>query len=255
MKKITLSIVLAAIAFTATGQKKSELIAEIGELKRTITALNDTISKAKREINASNSKTELFQKENSELRDANATLLQNLTSFSKISKQNNETVNKALASLNEKEQQLRKFTDDFTKNDSLAVVLIGQTKKTLGNDTQVALSGGAIVLSKKLDFLFAADTSAVVTEPAMAWLKNVADIIKANPDRAVTIEGLNITGEFDISLRQAAAVGNALWQKFGVPVNRLNITAKDGNFKEGVAIRLAPDYKAFYNNAKSNLKN
>ena len=255
MKKITLVVLVLLAGLTAANaQKKSELFARIAALEATIGSLNDSISKANRQINASESKAELFEKENTELRDANATLLQNLTSFSKISKQNNETVNKALESLNAKERQLRQFTDSFTKNDSLAVVLVGQTKQTLGADTQVAIAGGAIVITQKLDFLFGSDTGTVVMESANDWLANVAQIILMNPDRSVTIEGLNITGEFEVSFNQAQAIGNTLWKNHAVPVARLKLVAKDGNFKEGIAIRLGPNYKAFYSEAKKTLK-
>ena len=74
------------ISFSGFAQKKKDLLAQIATLENTITALNDSVSIAKRAVNVSNSKAELAEKENAELRDANATLLQNLTNFSKISK-------------------------------------------------------------------------------------------------------------------------------------------------------------------------
>ena len=59
-------------------QKKKDLIAEVAQLKDSISGLNDSISKANRQINSSNANAALFEKENTELRDANATLLKKI---------------------------------------------------------------------------------------------------------------------------------------------------------------------------------
>jgi len=208
MKKLLpLILVFATIALQA--QKKKDLIVKIGELEQTISALKDSVSVAKRQINISNSNAELANKEAEELRAANATLLQNLTNFSKISKQNTETVNSALSSLNEKEQQLRLISDEFAKNDSTAIAILSQTKQILGPTAKVGATNGSI--------------------------------------------SLNITGDFDVSYSQAVAVANELWKTNSIPAERLHIASKDGNFKEGITIRLSPNLANFYSLAKEKM--
>ena len=91
MKKILIIILFLIATNSIQAQKKSELIAKIGELEQIISVLNDSISVAKRQINVSNSNAKIATQEAEELRSANTTLLKNLTSFSKISKQNTET--------------------------------------------------------------------------------------------------------------------------------------------------------------------
>lgn len=252
MKKlVSLIFVLATLALQA--QKKKDLIAKITELEQHITALNDSVSVAKRQINASNSKAELANIEAEELRAANTTLLENLTNFSKISKQNTETVNSALSSLNEKEQQLRLISDAFAKNDSTAIAILSQSKQILGPTAKVGAANGSILVTNSLLSLFASDQSTVLSEEGKATIAKIAQLIIKNPEREITIEALNITGDFDVSYRQAVAVANELWKINSIPAERLNIVSKDGNFKEGITIRLSPNLSSFYSLAKGKM--
>jgi outer membrane protein OmpA-like peptidoglycan-associated protein len=252
MKKLLLLILVLA-ALTVKAQKKKDLIAKITVLEQNILALNDSISVAKRQINISNSKAELANKEAEELRAANATLLQNLTNFSKISKQNTETVNSALSSLNEKEQQLRLISDAFAKNDSTAIAILSQSKQILGPTAKVGAANGSIVVTNSLLSLFESDQSAVISEEGKATVAKIAQLITKNPEREITIEALNITGDFDVSYSQAVAVANELWKINSIPAERLHIVTKDGNFKEGITVRLSPNLAAFYSLAKEKM--
>ena len=253
MKKILIIILFLIATNSIQAQKKSELIAKIGELEQIISVLNDSISVAKRQINVSNSNAKIATQEAEELRSANTTLLKNLTSFSKISKQNTETVNSALSSLNEKEQQLRLISETFAKNDSTAIGILTQSKQLLGPSAKVGASNGSIIISNSLLSLFESDLSDILSEEGKANIAKIAALIAKNPERQITIEALNITGDFDVSYKQAAAVANELWKVNGIPAQRLNIVTKDGNFKEGISIRMAPDYGAFYSLAKEKM--
>ena len=101
--------------------------------------------------------------------------------------------------------------------------------------------------------LFESDLSDILSEEGKANIAKIAALIAKNPERQITIEALNITGDFDVSYKQAAAVANELWKVNGIPAQRLNIVTKDGNFKEGISIRMAPDYGAFYSLAKEKM--
>ncbi|MDT0607706.1 hypothetical protein [Croceitalea rosinachiae] len=241
----------ALLVFTTTSaQKKSELIAKVSELEKTIMSLNDSVSQAQREINASNSKAELFEKENEDLRAANATLLQNLTNFSKISKQNTESVGNALNSLKKKEEQLRIITDNFSRNDSIAIAIFTQIKQTMGPEVKAGVSNGIVSISNSLDGLFGSDSASTLTESGADWTTKVGAIVKANPDRSIIVEGLNITGEFAVTYAQASTIANRLAKTEGVGSEKIQIVVKDGNFKEGISVRIAPNDTAFYQMVK-----
>ncbi|MEM8506476.1 MAG: hypothetical protein AAF717_01550 [Bacteroidota bacterium] len=254
VKTTTLIVLCIGFIFTSNAQKKRELLEQVETLEATISTLTDSLSKATRQITTSTSRATLLESENQELRDANQTLLQNLTSFSKVSKQSTETVNKALASLKEKEQQMRIITDTFSKNDSVAIAILTQAKQTLGPDAKIGVSNGDVLISTSLDFLFGEDTGVTVSEAAIAFLGKVGQLIIAHPERAIHIEGLNITGEFDVTYNQVVAVANTLSAVEGVAADRLLLLAKDGNFKEGINIRFAANGDTFYEKLKAEFK-
>ena len=254
MLKITFTYVFLVLSLVSYSQKKKDLIDQVNQLKDSIIVLNDSISKASRQVNISEANAKLFEKENTELRDANATLLKNLSSFSQISKQNTQTVNKALESLKEKEAQLKFISDDFSQNDSIAIVVLTQAKQTLGQEAKVGVSNGDVLFSNSLDFLFGSDSGTALKEEANTFLAKIGEIIVANPNRTVTVEGLNITGEFGLTYQQSVAVASALLSVEGVKPESIGVLARDGNFKEGVLIRLSSDSKGFYEKLKTEFK-
>ncbi len=235
-------------------QKKSELLAQIETLKTEKAEVEQELAEAKREISSSKATAETLETENVSLREANATLLKNLSSFSELSKKNSENVNKTLAALNRKEKQLSVLNETIASNDSTAIVLVAKIKQTMGENAKVDVSEGAVVLSNSLNGLFGGDSSTELSEEGKTWLASVAKVIIANPTLKAQIEGLNITGEFGLTYDQTTSVSKELVDVLEVPNEALNVSAKDGNFKEGIAIRLEPDYKGFYDKAKERMK-
>ncbi len=254
--RIQLPILLLCLLSSslAIGQKKSELFAQIEELKFEKQDLEQQLAKSKREISSSNAKAETLETENIGLRDANATLLKNLTSFSELSKKNSENVNKTLEALEQKEKQLSGINKMIAAHDSTAIVALTQIKKTLGENANANFSEGDIILSGSLNNIFGSDTSAEITEDGNAWLTKIAAIIKANPNRKTEVIGLNITGEFASTYDQAIAVTKRLTDSLGVATDRLSTLVQDGNFKEGISIKLRPDYEGFYGKVKGSVK-
>ncbi len=247
---VVLCLLTASIGFS---QKKSELFAQIEELKTDLQDTQQQLAETKRKVSSSEAKAETLEVENVGLRDANATLLKNLSSFSELSKKNSENVNKTLAALERKEKQLSVLNEMIASNDSTAIVLLTKVKQTLGEDSNADVSEGAIIISNSITNLFGSDTSTKLTDTGKAWLTNVSKVIIANPTLKTEIEGLNITGEFEVTLDQTASVSKELIGTLNVPADALNVSVKDGNFKEGIVIKLQPDHKGFYNRAKERL--
>ena len=177
-----------------------------------------------------------------------------MSSFSQISKQNTETVNKALASLKEKQQQMAFITDDFSRNDSTAIVILTQAKNTLGQEAKVGVSNGDVLFSNSLDFLFGSDSGTQLQPEAASFLTKIGEIIVANPGRKVLVEGLNITGEFGLTYQQSIAVAQRLIALEGIMPESVQVIVRDGNFKEGVLIRLTSDAKSFYEKLKTEFR-
>lgn len=115
--------------------------------------MEQELAKAKREISSSSAEAETLKAENISLRDANATLLGNLSNFSELSKQNSENVDRAMEALARKERQLSGINDMISANDSTAIVSLTRIKQTLGENAKVGVEGGIVVISNSLSAL------------------------------------------------------------------------------------------------------
>lgn len=250
-----LCVVVVLGCVSLQGQKKSELISQNQELKYQLDSVNRVISDAKQGEKISLLKAEELQIQVTELQDANATLMKNLNSFATLSSQNSKNINKTLATLQRKEAQIKSIIEGFASADSSALVVLTNAKRTLGENTKVQVTDGVVIISEKLDFFFTDGLGTELLDSSKVLLGKVGELLNANPEAAVTVVGMNITGELNIALNQAAAVSNELIANHAVNGSRINVRGQDGGFKEGIQIRIHPDYKAFYMKAKEDMKN
>ena len=255
MKRIilTLSILLVSSSFLFA-QRKSDLIAQIDELKTELDATKAEVSEAKKNERIGLARAESFESQVKELQDANTTLLKNLNSFAEVSNKNSENINKVMAKLEEKENQLKAINNAIASNDSTAIVVLTNAKQTLGENAKIGVSNGSVIIASKLEFLFGTATGVEVTVEGAAWLEKIAGILTANPKVSITIAGLSMTGELDAAANQASAIGAVLQYQFSIDPNRIDSLGKDGNFKEGINLNLHPNYNQFYDMVKENMK-
>ncbi len=252
---VVFSIIVLLGCLSLQGQKKSELISQNQELKFQLDSVNRIVSDAKRSERIGLQKAEELQSQVTELQDANATLMKNLNSFATLSSQNTANINKTLETLERKEAQIKSIIGGFASADSTALVVLTNAKRTLGENAKVQVSDGVVVVSEKLDFFFADGLGSDLLETSKEQLAKIGQLLNANPNTAITVIGLNITGELHLALNQAVAISNQLIVQNAVDGSRLQVKAQDGGFKEGIQIRIHPDYKAFYTKAKENMKN
>lgn len=252
--------ILLILCFTFTtssflyAQKKSELIKEIQDLKTELDSTKALVADARKNERIGLARAESFKAQVTELQDANATLLKNLNSFAEVSNKNSENINMALAKLAEKENQLKAINNAITSNDSTAVVVLTNAKQTLGENARIGVSNGSVIISSSLESLFGETPGFAVNDSGVAWLEKIAAILKANDNVSVTIEGLSMTGELDLAAQQASAIGTVLQKQFSIDPKRINSLGKDGNFKEGINLKIHPNYNQFYLMVKENMK-
>ena len=237
------------------GQKKSELLAQIESLKTELDSVKTMVSVAQRNERASSVKSESLEAQVTELQDANATLLKNLNSFATVSSKNSENVSRAMESLRAKESQLKAINDALARNDSAAIVVLTNAKQSLGENAQVGITNGTLIISERLETLFGESSSSTLTPTSEAWLEKIATILKVNPTMNLTIEGLSMTGELDLAAKQAGAIATVLQQKFAVDPARVTALGKDGNLKEGIVLKVHPRFDEFYMMVKESIKN
>ncbi|WP_298486065.1 hypothetical protein [uncultured Maribacter sp.] len=253
--KLSIFTLLFISCLSLHAQRKSDLINEINLLKAKLDSTNIELASSKKNGSVNEEKAASFEKQVVDLQNANSTLLKNLNSFAQISSKNSESVNKALASLEEKEKQLSVFTDAISSHDSTAVVVLTNTKQTLGENAKIGVANGTVIISKDLTSLYGSDTNTNITEEAKAWLNKIATVLSANPKTTITIEGLSITGDLNTPILQATSIANILTKDMAIAKDRVNVNAKDGGFKEGVNFKIHPNYEAFYLMAREGIKN
>ncbi|HDZ04798.1 hypothetical protein [Maribacter sp.] len=236
-------------------QKKSELIEQNQDLKYKLDSISRIVSTSQHNEKLADQRSDEYQTQVMELQDANATLMKNLNSFAALSSQNSENINKTMAALERKEKQLKSVTDAVASNDSTAVVILTNAKQVLGENAKVGVSDGTVVITEKLDFFFTDGIGINPSSESRGWIENVAKVANANPKSVITIASLNITGEMNIALQQATAIASILIKDFGVNGERIVAVAQDGGLRESLQIKFQPDYKAFYDNAKGDVKN
>ncbi len=252
-----IAIAFCIVLFTSMSlhaQKKSKLIAEIRTLKSQLDSVNAEMFEARKNEKVGLAEAESYKVQVVELQDANTTLLKNLSSFAEVSSKNSDNIGKAMTSLNEKEKRLKSINDAISFNDSTAVIVLTNAKQTLGEGAKVGVSEGSVIISKDLIALFGGDTSTSVTTEAQSWLQKIANILTANPKMALTIEGLTMTGNLQLAAQQAAAISGVFQKQFAIAPERITISGKDGNFKEGVNLKIHPEFDAFYRMVKENMK-
>ncbi|HMB61647.1 MAG TPA: hypothetical protein VKN36_01145 [Eudoraea sp.] len=254
-RSLLLFTILLLCATAAIAQKKSELIAEIAELKSELQATKMEVLDARKNERISVEKAESYEEQVKELQDANATLLKNLNSFAEVSNKNSTAINQALGSLEQKEKQLKSINNAISRNDSTAIVVLTNAKQTLGENARISVSNGAVVISSDLETLFGGSSNTEVAAAAEEWLAKISKILKANPDMAITIEGLTMTGEIDVAANQANSVAALLQKNYEIDPGRIITLGRDGNFKEGINVKIHPKYQQFYLMVRENMKN
>ena len=240
---------------TVHAQRKSDLIAEIDELKSQLDSVKSEVSDARKNEKIAKARAESFETQVSELQAANNTLMTNLTSFTEVSNKNSDIVNSAMENLAAKEKEIKAIKDAIASNDSTIIVVLTNAKQTMGENAKIAVSEGSVVISSKLESLYGSDTGVALVPEAEAWVEKIANVLTANPNTAVTIEGLSMTGDLNIPAQQAVAISATLQEKFAIAPERITTLGRDGNLKEGVQISIHPDFNQFYLMVREEMKN
>ena len=255
IKNFTLLCTLLLSLTAIQAQKKSDLLLEIENLKSKISETENELAISKKKEIVSKTEAESYKAQTDELLETNASLMQNINSFTKASIEKSENIGKTLASLRAKELQLKMISDQFNSHDSIALLVLTDLKRTMGEKSNINVAGGAVIIS-----LNEATSSGLMSKDATekatsnAIIEKIAAVIKSYTSTNVVIEGLTNTGEFDLAINQASNVLNIFQKQFGIINTRMMATSKDGGFTEGINIKILPKFDTFYFNLREQMK-
>ncbi|MCX2719693.1 hypothetical protein [Lentiprolixibacter aurantiacus] len=256
MKKSLLLLVLIALSYSLNAQSKRELFAEIDQLRAELSQKDSVIASAQQQEKISTARAAVFERQVSELQDANATLLKNLKIFTEASSRRSESIGATLESLREKESRLKIINDQFSKGDSIALLMVTDFKNTLGEGAQIKIGQGMLALPLSHEFLVGENENAdTLSLEASDYLKKVGQVLKQYPTWQLGLITQD-NGMIDEENRDAqiTAVLDIINQETGIPAWQITQRKLDGLIN-ALEIRLHPDYADFYRTIRKSMKN
>ncbi|WP_299443284.1 OmpA family protein [uncultured Aquimarina sp.] len=269
MRKIILfaSVLLLTSSFVHA-QKKKDLLAEIDKLRQELKTTEGELTEARKNERVSQSKVKTMETQVADLKETNATLLTNMSSFTELSNKKATNLQTSQEIIKSKDIQLNAINDAITANDSTNLAIFSQFKNAIGGDN-IKISNNTIYIVLPNTTLFGeSDKNYVVDEKAKPTLEKIASALNANPNLTILVEGnsnaLKLDGKklidnWDLSSRQAASVVRVLQLDYKVDPKRMEALGKSEYATEGIEtvtrIIIDPKFDKFYNLVKDNMKN
>lgn len=251
-KLLPFCIMAFLVANTISAQNKKELQAEVARLNTEIAEKDNELLESRKTERISVAKAAEFEAQVSELQEANATLLNNLKIFTESTKQRSESIGQTLSSLRDKEAKLKVINDEFSKNDSIALLVITGFKQTLGETARVGVKEGAIVVELDKTMLFDGSTGTDVSEEGKTFLVKVANVLEAHTDtEAVVVSQLDSLGDPKATYSRSTSIFD---QMNKVVKDRVYISYATGS-GENYHIKIHPKLNSFYLKVRETIKN
>ncbi len=137
-------------------------------------------------------KLSALQSEIQNLRQSNASLLNNVGDLATLSKKDAEILETSLERIKEKDLQIKTLNDALTKKDSVTIALVTSIKSSLGNvndeDINVNVEKGVVFISISDKLLFSSGSDQISSN-ASNVLGKVGTILRDKVNMDVMIEG------------------------------------------------------------------
>lgn len=187
---------------------------------------------------AAQAKLSALMSEIQNLRENNASLLNNVGDLATLSKKDAEILETSLERIREKDLQIRSLNDALTKKDSVTIALVTSIKSSLGNvndeDINVNVEKGVVFISISDKLLFASG-SEQINSSAFPILGKVGTILKDKANMEVMIEGHTdsqpiASGKFkdnwDLSTARAASITRYLQENQNINPARMTAAGR-----------------------------
>ncbi|WP_103866446.1 OmpA family protein [Aquimarina sp. I32.4] len=269
MKKI---ILLVCVLFMSTlsihAQKKKDLLEEIDKLRKELNTTKSSLNDSRKKEKATLTEVKTMEAQVKDLKETNASLLNNMSSFTQLSNQKAKNLETSLKSLQEKDKQIKVVNDAIGKSDSTKLATLTVFKNALGGEANIALKNGAVLITLANTSLFGNDDSAVIDAKAKSVLGKIAAALNSKPDLKIKVEGnsnaisfkdKSIKDNWDLSTKQASAVVRALQIDHKVDPKRMEVLGKSEygsqSIETATRIIIDPKFDKFYGLIKESMKN
>jgi len=182
-----------------------------------------------------NMQTELdaLRKENAFLKENNTNVLNQLKDLSVLSATQAESVKKSLENLGAKDAYIQDLQSAMQRKDSLNMMLVMNLKSALADvndqDVNIQVEKGVVFINISDKLLFRSGSS-IVSDPAMTVLGKVAQVLNANPQLEILVEGHTdsvpiknncVLDNWDLSTKRATAVTRILQNDYKIDPIRM----------------------------------
>lgn len=181
---------------------------------------------------------EFLESEIEHLQSSNNSLLDRLSDFAVINKNDAESIRESLVSINQQQAFISDLTEKIHEKDSINFALVSNLKRSLhdinDDDIQIEVKGSAVYVSLSENLLFPT-ASSKVNQPAYEVLGKLSKIINDHYDVDVLVQGhtddvpisnKHYKDNWDLSVRRATSVVRVLTETYDVQPDRLTAAGK-----------------------------
>ena len=183
----------------------------------------------------SESRIAAFEQQIKDLREDKAKTLEYVDNLTVLSQSASESIKETIAQMGKKDEYIQHIQKAMTKKDSINLAIGFKLKNVLKDgfndeDIQVDVEKTVVYISIADKLLFKSGSS-VISSKAKDVLGKVADVISAQPDLEVMVEGYtdnkkvisnaSIKDNWDLSVKRATSVIRVLQEDFEIDPTRL----------------------------------
>ncbi len=242
---LTVAVLSVSLFSCVSGKKFKEEQLRYVELSGNYTRLQDSLRNClaltadnEREKLELRAKIDQLNKELELVKEHNTTVLTQLRDLSVLTATQAESVKKSLENIGAKDAYIRDIQSAMARKDSLNLALVMNLKSALADvndtDVEIKVEKGVVYISISDKLLFRSG-SYTVTKQAEAVLGKVAQVLNANPDISILVEGHTdnvpiknavLEDNWDLSVKRATSVTRILQQKYNIDPKRMTAGGK-----------------------------
>jgi chemotaxis protein MotB len=233
MKKIGILMLLASILLSScVSQKKYTELEK--NYNKTSSELVDTKAELMKCRIESESRLSALNQQVADLRKDKEKTLEYVENLTVLSKSASDNIKETLTQMGKKDEYIKYIQKAITKRDSMNLALGFKLKSVLKDgftdeDIQIDVEKTVVYISIADKLLFKSG-SHVISNDAKRVLKKVADVIAAQPELEVMVEGYtdnmpistsDMKDNWDLSVKRSTSVIRVLQNDFNIKPNRL----------------------------------
>lgn len=208
--------------------KYDDLEAQYTKKQNDLNACETAKANYLKQIDDLNRKIAELSKDQSNLKQNNAMVVNQLEAMSVISSAQAESIKKSMENIGMKDAYIKGLQLSLAQKDSLNMALVMNLKGAIGNlddkDINIKVDKGVVFIDISDKMLFKSG-SYVITDQASAVLGKVAKVLKNQPNIEFMVEGHtdnvpfkkgDLVDNWDLSVKRATSVVRLLQNKYGL---------------------------------------